>query len=119
MLAAEVWRAARVALAVNRGRQTQPPRKLIARLRTRGALCVARGAEQRADLRRAIRLVDRCFPSGPNCFRRVLMEIALDAGAAAEPVHMGLKAEGVPNSGHAWLASAPDGAGRYDAEFIA
>jgi hypothetical protein len=47
------------------------------------------------------------------------MEIALDAGAAKEPVHMGLKAHGAPNSGHVWLASAPDGDGGYDAEFVA
>jgi hypothetical protein len=104
---------------VNHGRRTQPARKLIASLRSRGALCAARDAGQREDLRAAIRFVDRLFPSGPNCFRRVLMEIALDAGAAKEPVHMGLKAHGAPNSGHVWLASAPDGDGGYDAEFVA
>lgn len=119
MLAAELWRVAAVAVSVNRGRRTQPARKLIAKLRARGALCASRSSEQREDLRAAIRLVDRLFPSGPNCFRRVLMEIALDAGAAKEPVHMGLKAHGAPNSGHVWLASAPDGAGGYDAEFVA
>jgi len=72
----------------------------------------------RERLRRTIRFVDRLFPSGPNCYRRTLTEIALDAGAAAEPVHMGLQANGGPRSGHIWLASAPDGAGRYDAEFV-
>jgi hypothetical protein len=118
LLPVELWRAAAIAFSVNR-RRKQPPAKLIASLRARGASCAARDAEGRRQLQRAIRFVDRFFPTGPNCYRRVLMEIALDAGAAAEPLHMGLKAEGGASSGHIWLASAPDGAGRYDAEFVA
>jgi hypothetical protein len=108
-----------VALSVDRRLRRVVPRKLIASVRARGATCVRRDPAARARLRRAIRFVDRLFPSGPNCYRRVLMEIALDAGAAAEPIHMGLQADGRPKSGHIWLESAPDGAGRYDAEVVA
>jgi hypothetical protein len=72
----------------------------------------------RTKLQRLIRFVDRLFPSGPNCYRRALIEIAMDAGAAAEPLHMGLQAEGGLNSGHAWLASSSDPSRSYDAEFV-
>jgi hypothetical protein len=65
-----------------------------------------------------IRFVDSLFPSGPNCYRRALVEIAMDAGAAAEPLHMGLLADGGLNSGHAWLDSAADPTRSYDAEFV-
>jgi hypothetical protein len=119
VLAVELWRAAAIALSIDRRRGSQPPRKLISSLRARGALCGARSPAQREVLRRAIRVVDRCFVSGPNCFRRVLMEIALDAGAASEPLHMGLNAEGGVNSGHVWFPSAPEGVKTYDAEFVA
>jgi hypothetical protein len=64
-----------------------------------------------------IRLVDRLFPGGANCYRRTLLEIALDAGAAEERLFLGLKEQGGPASGHAWLESWPDAAeaSRYDA----
>jgi hypothetical protein len=82
---------------------------------------VPRTAAARASLRRLIRIVDRCFPSGGNCYRRALIEVAMDASAAAEPLHMGIRSNGGPNSGHAWLGSLPesDGRGPYDADFVA
>ncbi len=116
---ADLLQVAAVALSIERRRSSTPPRKLIASVRARGARCAARDEAGRAHLKRAIRFIDRCFPRGPNCFRRVLIEIALDAAAAQEPLHFGLQADGTPNSGHIWLASAPDGNGRYDAEFVA
>jgi hypothetical protein len=57
-------------------------------------------------LARAVRLVDRLFPSGPNCYRRALLEAALDAGAAHEPLMMGFRTVGGTCEGHAWLGSA-------------
>jgi hypothetical protein len=77
-----------------------------------------RDARARARLQWLIRAVDRLFPSGPNCYRRALVEIGIDAGAAAERLHMGLSAFGGRDSGHAWLTSSP-GTERYDAEFVA
>jgi hypothetical protein len=107
-----------VAIAANWSRATVPPAKLVPAYRARGARRQTRDHASRERLRRMIRFVDRLFPSGPNCYRRTLTEVALDAGAAAEPLHMGLQADGGPRSGHIWLASAPDGAGRYDAELV-
>ena len=45
--------------------------------------------------------------------------MALDAGAAAEPLRFGLREHGGPGSGHAWLGDRPDESARYDAEFAA
>jgi hypothetical protein len=114
----ELLEVAVVAIAANRSRAAVAPKKLVSSYRARGLRRPARDQASRETLRRTIRFVDRLFPSGPNCYRRALTEIALDAGAAAEPLHMGLQASGAPRSGHIWLASAPDGAGRYDAELV-
>jgi hypothetical protein len=55
-------------------------------------------------LQRAIAWVDACL--GANCFRRTLLETALDRGAAHEPVSLGFSAgEKSPLSGHAWLGA--------------
>ena len=119
MLAAcrEALEVAILALRVNRSRKRRGPQELVHSLRLRGAQCRPRSATERSVLRRIIRFVDSLFPSGPNCYRRALIEIATDAGAAKEPLRMGLAAEGGRNSGHAWLASSPDPDRRYDAEF--
>jgi hypothetical protein len=55
------------------------------------------------------------MPKGPNCYRRALLEIALDPSAASEALFMGLDASGAPNSGHAWLGEQPQANRRYDA----
>jgi hypothetical protein len=107
-----------IAPSVERKRSAVAPNALLPLLRARGLARPARDDRGRARLRRAIRFVDRLFPSGPNCYRRALLEIAMDAGAAREPLHMGLNAEGGPRSGHAWLASSPDRPAHYDAEFV-
>jgi hypothetical protein len=64
-----------------------------------------------------IAAVDARIPGGSNCYRRALVEMALDASAAEERLFFGLKAHGGARSGHAWLASWPDSAnaGVYDA----
>lgn len=56
------------------------------------------------------------MPGGPNCYRRVLLETALDAGAAKEKIVFGLRAGGTLRSGHAWFSSRRDGDERYDVE---
>jgi hypothetical protein len=115
---AELFEVAVVAISANHARRTVAPAKVVASFRARGARRSRRDSQRREHLRRTIRFVDRLFLSGPNCYRRTLTEIALDAGAAAEPLRMGLQAHGAPRSGHIWLASAPDGAGSYDAELV-
>jgi hypothetical protein len=86
----------------------------VARARRRARRHVARGAEAREALRRAIGIVDRLIPGGPNCVRRSLLEISLDAGAAHEHLFAGFKAGGGPKSGHAWLESHQN-TDRFDA----
>ena len=110
--------AAAVAIRVEMDRARRGPKDLVPKLRARGATRPCRNEVERRRLQRTIGVVDRCFPLGGNCYRRALIEIAMDAGAAAEPLHMGLRADGGPNSGHAWLESARGGAERYDAEFV-
>jgi len=56
------------------------------------------------------------LPDGGNCYRRALLELALDPTAAAEPLVFGLKQGGGSGSGHAWLGDAR-GFETYDAEF--
>jgi hypothetical protein len=68
-------------------------------------------------LRRLIRAVDARMPGGPNCYRRALLEIGLDAGAAREPLKMGLHPHGGPKSGHAWLGEPEPGTESYEALF--
>jgi hypothetical protein len=76
-----------------------------------------RTPRERLQLKRLIRIVDRLFPSGPNCYRRALVEIAMDPDAASEPLHLGINAGKNLASGHAWLESSPDKGPGYQAEF--
>jgi hypothetical protein len=76
-----------------------------------------RAGSERRRLQRAIRVVDALFPWGGNCYRRALIETAMDAGAASEPLHMGLQETGGAKSGHAWLGT-PTSSDRYDADFV-
>jgi hypothetical protein len=100
--------------SVERARLSWGPAPAIEFFRKMGRTQRARTAPQRAMLRRAVALADRLWPGEPNCYRRVLLEVAMDAGAAEERVNLGLKAHGGPRSGHAWLGSAPDVADTYD-----
>jgi hypothetical protein len=101
--------------AVEAGRRALGPRPLVERLRACGARAVARDAAARARLRAAIARVDALLPGG-GCYRRVLLEVALDRGAASEPLSIGLDLEGSRGSGHVWLGDARDG--DYDAELV-
>ncbi len=102
--------------SVEAGRLREGIGPLVLRIRVRGRDALCRDEKRRDGLRRAIRLVDRVMPGGPNCYRRVLLEVALDAGAAREPINLGLMTSGKPKSGHAWLGDRRDSAVRYDAE---
>lgn len=93
------------AAVVERQRVTLGPRVAVQGARLRGEKARLRPEAGRRDLRRIIGFLDRRWPGGPNCYRRVLLEVATDAGAAREPVQMGLRASGGPRSGHAWLGA--------------
>jgi hypothetical protein len=96
-------------------RRTQGPKRAVPVLRALGKRCARRGADERALLRGAIASIDARVPGGGNCYRRVLLEIALDAGAAEERVALGVRAGGGLRSGHAWLGDGPSDDGEdYD-----
>jgi Transglutaminase-like superfamily len=112
----EVIRVLAVLPRVELGRRRQGTRGLIGALRRRGAAAAARGADQRQRLRRAIGLVDAaCLKR--NCLRRALLEVALDAGAAAEPLNLGFRKEGPRLTGHAWLGADNSPAQDFPAQF--
>jgi len=104
----DLLRVVAVASWVERARTTLGPAAALTLVRRRGAARQRRDAEGRGRLARAIRVLDRFMPPGANCYRRVLLELALDAGAAREPVSMGFRSLRGRISGHAWLGAAPD-----------
>ena len=96
--AIEVARAMRLVPIVDRGRAKETPEQVLAAMRERGVQTErARGPIGRARLRRAIGWVDALGPGGASCYRRILLESALDAGAARETVVFGLD---VGRTGH-------------------
>lgn len=95
--AIEVARAVRMVRAVDKGRRRESPHRVLAAMRAHGSETNARGPIGRARLRRAIGWVDALAPGGASCYRRVLLEIALDAGAARETIVFGLD---VGSTGH-------------------
>ncbi len=103
-LVAEMMRVLSIAARVEADRQREGPMPLLEKLRREGRARRRRPDQDRARLVRAIGIVDRFFPGGGNCYRRVLLESALDRGAAVERVFMGLKHDGGPGSGHAYFA---------------
>jgi hypothetical protein len=112
---------ARVLVAIQQAqtaRATEGPAASVARFRAQGRLRPRRQGAALTRLRRFISVVDRFFPGGPNCYRRVLAEIALDAGAADEPLHLGLARGGSSGSGHAWLGDRREPDARYDVELV-
>jgi hypothetical protein len=115
----ELLRILRALPAVEFGRRRSGPAPLLAALRARGRQGVVRSDEERRRLRRLIRLVDRFYPTGGNCYRRALLELSLDPTSAREPLHLALRQHGGPQSGHAWLADLKDTPDSYDAVFVA
>jgi hypothetical protein len=99
---------------VDSERATLGPAPLIARMRTESRRRRDRTSDERQRLKRTIAWIDSRLPGGASCYRRALLEIALDRGAAQEPFYMGLTAAGGPKSGHAWLGSDPDSVLHYD-----
>lgn len=101
---------------VERMRLREGPLQMIEWARERGMECEARDLEGRVTLRSAIAWLDATFPTGPNCLRRVLAEVASDRGAAGQQVVIALDVE---KTGHAWLRSIERPAEiRYDVEFV-
>jgi hypothetical protein len=96
-LSTEMRRVAGLVREVDARRASESPEQVLAAMRARGQGAERRGPVGRARLRRAIGWVDAFVPGGANCYRRVLLELALDAGAARETVVLGLD---VGSTGH-------------------
>ena len=111
---ADLIRIARVVPSIEWMRRRDGLSGAVGRVRSRGTRQIQRPFVQRTVLKRLIAAVDRRFPGGGNCLRRSLIEMALDGGAAREPLFAGFRSGGGLKSGHAWLQSDPPG-GPYDA----
>jgi hypothetical protein len=106
----------RALVFVERRRRSLSPAAVLDLARARGRSGRARSPLERHRLRRLLRSVDALVPSGGNCYRRALAEIAMDRNAAEERLLVGLRSGGGRGSGHAWLAGNRDTVERYDAE---
>lgn len=95
--AVELARVVRLVRTVDAQRRRSSPREVVEAMRSRGRRATARGPVGRARLRRAIGWADAVSRGGASCYRRVLLEIALDAGAARETLVFGLD---VGSTGH-------------------
>ncbi|MBX3187373.1 MAG: hypothetical protein KF819_10180 [Labilithrix sp.] len=96
----EMVRALTEVRDAERARTRETPERALAAMRARGAEAKQRGPIGRARLQRAIGWIDalsRAVGRRPSCYRRTLLELALDAGAAREPVVFGLDVE---STGH-------------------
>ena len=113
----DLLRASVLVAQVESARRTLGLARSIADARNRGRKERRRSESERALLQRAISTVDRLVPGPPNCYRRVLLEVALDSGAAEQTVMLGFRSGGGPRSGHAWLAGTKTPQTSYDAVF--
>lgn len=103
----EVPRVLRLIRKAERYRLRDSPESAVKAMRARGRLTKKRGVIGRARLRRAIGWIDAVyFPTkGGNCFRRVLVEVGLDAGAAEETLVFGLD---IGRTGHVAFKDTED-----------
>lgn len=118
-LLVELGRVALVLPEVEEARTCLGPQPAADLVRHIGRSQRQRGEADRARLRRAIGWADRHlfhFVDGGNCYRRALLEMALDAGAARERLLLGFctSAASSRQPGHAWL-SGDRHTDRYDA----
>ncbi len=97
---------------IERARRSLGPGPLVALMRRQAVGTERRDPASRARLRKAIAICDRLVPFGGGCYRRSLLEMALDAGASEEPLFLGLRRQ----DGHAWLQSSAPSEG-FDVTF--
>ncbi|MDB4936379.1 MAG: hypothetical protein JWP87_3351 [Labilithrix sp.] len=100
--AVEMARVLTVLPRVERARRTCGPGPLAAEMRRLAQTAPRRDPLGRASLRATIASCDRALPRGAGCYRRALLEMALDAGAADEALVLGFRRHGI---GHAWVGT--------------
>lgn len=96
----DAWRAWSALAHAENWRRFFGPRIAIEKARARGRTRAAGDAVRRAWIADLVFALDLFFPGGPNCYRRVLAETSLDAGAAGDEIALGLDPAA---TGHAWL----------------
>ena len=101
----ELLRVVRIARDAERLRMNVGPAEAVATQRARGRRKKERSVRGRKRLRRMIIRVDARWPGGGNCFRRVLIELALDAGAARDRLVFGLD---IGRTGHVAFEGTED-----------
>jgi hypothetical protein len=89
------------------------PKQLLEKLRAQGMQAPERNAEDRERLRKVIGWLDRRLMRAGNCYRRALVEIGMDRGAAREALFLGFNMEGEKVSGHAWIEATAEKDGTY------
>jgi hypothetical protein len=95
-----------LAVRAERWRQTLPFAAALARARSLGRSRPARPEAERSRWWRWITRVDRLFPGGANCYRRVLIAAASDRGFAETRFTIGLDLDGDAARGHVWIGEA-------------
>jgi hypothetical protein len=102
----EIPRVLRLIREAERLRLRNSPAQAVKAMRVQGRQKAKRGVIGRARLRRAIGWIDAAYlPGGGNCFRRVLVEVGLDAGAAEETLVFGLD---IGRTGHVAFKDTED-----------
>jgi hypothetical protein len=91
------------------------PETATALARRMGRRATARSLQSRSRLRRVIGFVDRLL--GANCYRRVLLELALDREAAGDPIYLGIRGREGGGPGHAWRGHDARLEAQYEAVF--
>lgn len=113
LLFLELARVLREIRRAERLRLTRGPAEAVNLQRARGRRKRRRSAEGRRILRRAITSADARYLGGANCFRRVLVELALDAGAAEDRLVFGLD---IGRTGHVAFEGTEDAT--FDVVFV-
>jgi hypothetical protein len=82
--------------------ETESPKALLSLCRASGLQKRVRTPAERESLAWAACLFDAACPGRRGCYRRTMLQVAVDGGAAREAVVFGLD---VGRTGHAWLES--------------
>ena len=114
-LAAMAVEAAVLLREVDEARGIVGPDALVARMRKEGALRPALSKLATRRLPGIVYRLDRLLHGESNCYRRALVQVALDPRAAGEPFVLGLDTGKESPVGHAWIEGTERAA--YDVEF--
>jgi hypothetical protein len=113
-LCAEAGRVVLALARLERSFRRLGPKELLEKARAQGVLARERSPAERHRLRQVIGWIDSRLPGG-TCYRRALLEISLDRGAAQTSLCLGFNLDGDRVSGHAWVADPVEDNAGYQA----